>query len=146
MTHFALRNSVAFIRLIRPPLNTLNLDVRSGILDSLMRSVKEQAKAVILYGEGKSFSAGADITELARGRHNISPHLNQVISTLDAFPKPVIACIRGFALGGGFETALACHYRIASADAKFAFPEVSLGILPGAGGTNSHLQPNTILP
>lgn len=96
---------------------------------------KENVDSVVLTGEGRAFSAGADIKEFAQNLHLKQPSLNDVIRRLDEFPKPVVAHVNGLALGGGLETALACHYRFASPLAAAGLPEVHLGILPGAGGT-----------
>ncbi|WP_275531876.1 enoyl-CoA hydratase/isomerase family protein, partial [Brachyspira hyodysenteriae] len=91
------------------------------------------AKAIVIMCAGRTFIAGADITEF--GKPPQSPSLHDVIDTIENSPKPVIAAIHGTALGGGFELALGCHYRVATKDAKVGLPEVKLGLLPGAGGT-----------
>ena len=90
-------------------------------------------QAIVLTCGGRTFIAGADITEF--GKPPQPPSLNEVISTLENSPKPVIAAIHGTALGGGLEVALGCHFRVAVKDAKLGLPEVKLGLLPGAGGT-----------
>ena len=89
----------------------------------------------MLLGSGKTFPAGADISEFARGTFASPPDLNTVLKYMDSYNKPLVACIHGTALGGGLETALACHWRIGASTAKVGLPEVHLGILPGAGGT-----------
>ena len=91
---------------------------------------KDNGDGVVLYGE-KNFSAGADISEFAVGKHRTSPTLHQVIESLNQFDKPLLACINGVALGGGLETALSCHWRLCSPKAMIGLPEVHLGILPG---------------
>src|SRR5476651_773671 len=92
-----------------------------------------EVKAIVLTCAGRTFIAGADITEF--GKPPVAPSLAEVEAAIEAAPKPVVAAIHGTALGGGFETALACHYRVAVPSAKVGLPEVKLGLLPGAGGT-----------
>jgi 3-hydroxyacyl-CoA dehydrogenase len=92
---------------------------------------KDKADCVVLTGEGKSFSAGADISEFSKNLHNSSPSLREVIQRLDEYDKPLVAYVNGVALGGGLETALACHYRVAAGSASCGLPEVHLGLLPG---------------
>jgi 3-hydroxyacyl-CoA dehydrogenase len=105
-----------------------------GCVDALARARDDPAvDAVVLASNGRLFCAGADITEF--GLPPRSPSLRDVIAALDAFPKPVVAAIHGAALGGGFELVLGCHFRIASSGAQFGLPEIKLGLLPGAGGT-----------
>ncbi len=135
MAEFFIKKSVGIIRLNFPPVNGLGLAVRQGIIRGLEQADKNKCRAVLLTGSGKSFSAGADITEFTRGLPFQEPNLGQVIGMLDGFQLPVVAGVNGFALGGGFETALACHWRVGSPSAKVGLPEVHLGILPGAGGT-----------
>lgn len=96
---------------------------------------RDRSQGIVIYGDGKNFSAGADISEFSKGKHLISPGLNEVIASLDDYEKPIIACINGVALGGGLEVALSCHWRLGSPASLVGLPEVHLGILPGAGGT-----------
>ncbi len=128
------KGSVAVIHLDNPPVNALGYGLRHGIAAAL-RAVEEDATvtAVVLVGSGRGFSAGADITEF--GKPLQSPNLADLITAIEASPKPVVAAIHGTTLGGGLELALACHARVAAKDAKFGLPEIKLGILPGAGGT-----------
>ncbi len=128
------KGAVAVIRLDNPPVNALGHGLRLGIASAL-KSAEEDAgvKAVVLVGNGRCFSAGADITEF--GKPPQSPSLADLITAIEASPKPVVAAIHGTTLGGGLELALACHARIAAKDAKLGLPEIKLGILPGAGGT-----------
>lgn len=96
---------------------------------------KDKSCGIVIFGEGKNFSAGADIAEFSKGKHLIRPGLTEVIASIDDMEVPVLACINGVALGGGLEVALSCHWRAASATSIIGLPEVNLGILPGAGGT-----------
>ena len=117
-----------------PPVNALGQAVRAGLADAMAEAAADDGiKAVVIWCEGRTFFAGADITEF--GKPPVGPSLPEVIDTIEASDKPVVAAIHGTALGGGLEVALGCHYRIAVASAKLGLPEVKLGILPGAGGT-----------
>ena len=118
-----------------PPVNALGPGVSEGIIDSLNQANADPAvTAMVLIGDGRSFIAGADIRGFGTGRKR-APIGQRTYDVLDASPKPVVAAIHGFALGGGLENALACHYRIAVPAAKVGLPEVLIGILPGGGGT-----------
>src|SRR2546427_7532552 len=131
---YAVRDGVAVITMNNPPVNGLGNALRAGILQGLERAAADaQVKAVVLIGAGKSFSGGADIREFNAPR--LKPDLPDVNDLQDAMSKPLVAAIGGFALGGGLELALACHYRIAAPKAQLGLPEVKLGILPGSGGT-----------
>lgn len=125
---------IGLIRIDNPPVNALSQPVRQGLADALATlAAAPEARAIILYCSGRTFIAGADINEF-----NLPPReplLATVLALLDTISKPVLAAIHGTALGGGLETALACHYRCALPSAKVGLPEVKLGILPGAGGT-----------
>lgn len=126
--------ALGFICSDNPPVNALGQAVREGIcqaLDSL--NADPAVKAIVLYCAGRTFFAGADITEF--GRPRVAPTLQEMILALTRSAKPVIAAIHGTALGGGLETAMACHFRIAVPSAKVGLPEITLGIIPGAGGT-----------
>lgn len=125
---------VGLIRLGNPPVNALNRDVRAGLIDAIAESSKRtQIKALLILAAGKLFSAGADLKEFETGLEE--PSLQQVQDAIEGAPVPVVAAINGLALGGGLETAMACHYRIAHKSAKLGLPEIMLGIIPGAGGT-----------
>ncbi|MEA2738777.1 MAG: 3-hydroxyacyl-CoA dehydrogenase, partial [Acetobacteraceae bacterium] len=118
-----------------PPVNALGPGVSEGIVDALNAANADPAiKAIVLMGDGRSFIAGADIRGFGTGRKR-APIGQRTYDVLDASPKPVVAAIHGFALGGGLENAMACHYRIAVPSAKVGLPEVLIGILPGGGGT-----------
>src|SRR6476659_7381465 len=117
-----------------PPVNALGAAVRQGLVAAIEEAEGDDAvKAVVIRCEGQTFFAGADITEF--GKPPVMPWLPAVVDTIEACSKPVVAAIHGTALGGGLEVALGCHYRVALPDAKFGTPEVKLGLLPGAGGT-----------
>ncbi|OHT18186.1 3-hydroxyacyl-CoA dehydrogenase NAD-binding domain-containing protein [Edaphosphingomonas haloaromaticamans] len=117
-----------------PPVNALGHAVRDGLAKAIDAAAADPAiKAVVIRCEGRTFFAGADITEF--GKPMKDPQLPELLERIEALDKPVVAAIHGTALGGGLETALACHYRVAVPSAKLGLPEVKLGILPGAGGT-----------
>jgi 3-hydroxyacyl-CoA dehydrogenase len=117
-----------------PPVNALSAAVRQGLVEAIEEAeADETVKAVVIACEGQTFFAGADITEF--GKPPVMPWLPQVVDRIEDCTKPVVAAIHGTALGGGLEVALGCHYRIAVPTAKLGTPEVKLGLLPGAGGT-----------
>lgn len=127
-------DSVLLITIDNPPVNALSAAVRLGLSKAFAVAEQEPTvKAVVLRCAGRTFIAGADITEF--GKPMQPPALPEVLGQIDTFTKPVVAALHGTALGGGFETALTCHYRIAEASARVGLPEVKLGLLPGSGGT-----------
>jgi 3-hydroxyacyl-CoA dehydrogenase len=129
-----IHNDVAVVVVANPPVNALSWHVRQGLHDSFSAALADEAiKAIVLRCDGSTFIAGADITEF--GKPPQGPDFNAVLNMIEAANKPVVAAIHGTALGGGLETALVCHYRIAVPSAKLGVPEVKLGLLPGAGGT-----------
>ena len=130
---YQLEGNIGVISVNNPPVNALAQAVREGILNALKLSQQDSSEAVVLHCEGRTFIAGADITEF--GKPPKEPGLPEVLSAIEDSSKPVVAAIHGTALGGGFEVALACHYRCAIDSAKVGLPEVKLGLLPGAGGT-----------
>ena len=133
---YTTQGPVAVIQLDNPPVNGLAHAVRAGILAGLDRAYADAAiSAVVLAGSGKSFSAGADINELGTPKSLQEPNLRIVIHEIERNEKPVIAAMHGVAMGGGLELALGCHYRVAAPGTQIALPEVKLGLLPGAGGT-----------
>jgi 3-hydroxyacyl-CoA dehydrogenase len=128
--------AVAVIRLDNPPVNALSASVRKGIAEGLDRAADaESIAAVILTGAGSNFCGGADVTEFNTPLMVAAPDLHDLFALIEGFPKPVIAALNGLALGGGLELAMSCHYRVALARAMLGLPEVKLGLLPGAGGT-----------
>src|SRR3954470_19331569 len=117
-----------------PPVNALSTPVRQGLVDAIAEAEKDDSvRAIVIACEGQTFFAGADISEF--GKPPQMPWLPEVVDTIENCSKPVVAAIHGTALGGGLEVALACHYRVADPTAKLGTPEVKLGLLPGAGGT-----------
>ena len=117
-----------------PPVNALGAAVRQGLVAAIDQATDDDAiKAIVIRCEGQTFFAGADITEF--GKPPVMPWLPEVVDAIENCPKPVVAAIHGTALGGGLEVALGCHYRVALSSAKLGVPEVKLGLLPGAGGT-----------
>jgi 3-hydroxyacyl-CoA dehydrogenase len=128
--------SVAVITLNNPPVNGLGHATRSAVVDGVRKALADAAiKAIVITGAGKAFSGGADIKEFNSPKAMAEPTLHTVISVVEGATKPVVAAIHSVCMGGGLELALGCHYRVASAGAQIALPEVKLGILPGAGGT-----------
>ncbi|MHA7874073.1 3-hydroxyacyl-CoA dehydrogenase NAD-binding domain-containing protein [Roseivivax sp.] len=137
MTHpvsYERDGAVAVITIANPPVNALGHAVRQGLWEAIDRfSGDAEAEAALILGEGKLFIGGADISEF--GKPPKDPWLPEVVNHIEACEKPVVAAIQGAALGGGLEVALGCHYRVAMKGAKLGLPEVNLGIIPGAGGT-----------
>ncbi len=133
VVNYELHANIGVISINNPPVNALSHAVRSGISDALKTAQSDTSEALVLLCIGRTFIAGADITEF--GKPPQSPTLADVLDRFEASKKPIVAAIHGTALGGGFETALACHYRCALGSAKVGLPEVKLGLLPGAGGT-----------
>jgi len=128
--------AVAVIRLDNPPVNALSASVRKGIADGLDRAADtDSVTAVILTGAGSTFCGGADVTEFNTAQMLAAPDLHDLLELIESFPKPVIAALNGLAFGGGLELAMCCHYRVALASTQLGLPEVKLGLLPGAGGT-----------
>jgi 3-hydroxyacyl-CoA dehydrogenase len=125
---------IGVLTLDSPPVNALSADVRDGLAHGFAAAVADPAiKAIVLICAGRTFIAGADISEF--GKPPRGAGLHEVQAVIENCPKPVVAAIHGTALGGGLEVALVCHFRVAVASAKFGLPEVKLGLLPGAGGT-----------
>jgi 3-hydroxyacyl-CoA dehydrogenase len=130
----AREGDVAVITVDNPPVNALSQAVRQGLVERIEEAEADQAvTAIVIACAGRTFIAGADIKEF--GKPPLEPFLPDVVNRIEDCQKPVVAAIHGTALGGGFEVALGCHYRIASSSAAVGLPEVNLGLLPGAGGT-----------
>jgi 3-hydroxyacyl-CoA dehydrogenase len=133
---YAVRDGIAVITLNNPPVNGLGHALRSGIAEGLAKAEADAAvRAVVLIGSAKAFSGGADIREFNTPKSFAKPSLPELNEQQDAMQKPLVAAVGGFALGGGLELALGCHYRVAAPKANLGLPEVKLGILPGSGGT-----------
>jgi 3-hydroxyacyl-CoA dehydrogenase len=133
---YSVRDGIAVITLNNPPVNGLGSVLRPGIMDGIKKADADAAvKALVIIGSAKAFSGGADIREFNTPKMNVPPSLPEINDAQDAFSKPMIAAIGGFALGGGLELALGCHYRVAAPKAQLGLPEVKLGLLPGSGGT-----------
>jgi 3-hydroxyacyl-CoA dehydrogenase len=133
---YAVHGPVAVITLSNPPVNGLGLVTRQGIADGVQRALADSAvQAIVLTGAGKAFSGGADIKEFGSPKAIAEPNLLSLIKLLDDSTKPTVAAINGTAMGGGLELALGCHWRVAAKGVPIALPEVKLGLVPGAGGT-----------
>ena len=133
---YEVRGDVAVITLDNPPVNGLGHETRLGIVAGLDRALADATvKAIVVTGAGKAFSGGADIKEFGSPKSLAEPNLLSVIDAIEASPKPTVAAVHSVAMGGGLELALGCNYRVASAGAQIALPEVKIGLIPGAGGT-----------
>ena len=136
MIQYELHGDVAVIRMNNPPVNALCRALRAGLLEAHEKAVADpNVRAIVIASDARMFCGGADISEFATGESIQAPVLPEVNNALDRSPTLTIAAINGSALGGGFEVALGCDYRIAAPDAQVGLPEIHLGILPGAGGT-----------
>jgi 3-hydroxyacyl-CoA dehydrogenase len=133
---YVVHGSVAVITLNNPPVNGLGMATRTAAVEALRRAESDDAiKAVVITGAGKVFSGGADIREFNSPKATTEPTLHTLIATAENLNKPVIAAIHGVCMGGGLELSLGCHYRVASMGAQIGLPEVKIGLVPGAGGT-----------
>ncbi|GAA4011639.1 3-hydroxyacyl-CoA dehydrogenase NAD-binding domain-containing protein [Actimicrobium antarcticum] len=133
---YQVNGAVAIITLNNPPVNGLGLSTRTAVVEGVRKALADDAvKAIVLTGAGKAFSGGADIKEFNSPSAFAEPSLHTLINVVEGASKPVIAAIHTVCMGGGLELALGCHYRVAAIGAQIALPEVKLGILPGAGGT-----------
>ena len=133
---YEVRGQVAVITLNNPPVNGLGHATRLAVAEGVERAENDPAiKAIVITGAGKAFSGGADIREFGSPKALAEPNLGSLINRVEACTKPVVAAIHSVAMGGGLELALGCHYRVTAPGAKIALPEVKLGLLPGAGGT-----------
>lgn len=131
--NYRLTDAIGVITVDNPPVNALSHAVRQGLMDALDLADQDDSRAILILCAGRTFIAGADISEF--GKPMQEPMLPDIVNRIEATAKPVIAALHGTALGGGFEVALSAHYRCAVASARVGLPEVKLGLLPGAGGT-----------
>jgi 3-hydroxyacyl-CoA dehydrogenase len=135
-TRYDVKGAIAVITIDNPPVNGLGHAVRQGISEGLKSALADRAvEAVVITGAGRAFSGGADIREFNTPKSLAEPILRTLITEIEDADKPVVAAVHSVAMGGGLELALGCHYRVASPGAQIAFPEVKIGLLPGAGGT-----------
>jgi 3-hydroxyacyl-CoA dehydrogenase len=135
-TSYQVTDGVAVITLANPPVNGLGQSTRAGLVEGIDKANADAAvKAVVIIGSGKVFCGGADIKEFGSPKAYATPDLHVTIEKVEQSAKPVVAAIHGVAMGGGLELALGCHYRVVSPGAQIALPEVNIGIVPGAGGT-----------
>ena len=133
---YEVRGGIAVVTLMNPPVNGLSFATRTAVAAGIDQAEADKSvKAVVMTGAGKAFSAGADIREFGTPQALAEPNLNSLVRLVEGCRKPVVAAIHSVAMGGGLELALACHYRVAAPGASIALPEVKLGLLPGAGGT-----------
>jgi len=134
--NYRLEGETAVLTFANPPMNALSLPVREGLMQGLVRAASDEAvAAIVVSGADGTFSSGADINEIASGAALTAPTLRDLQAQMEASRKPLVAAIEGICFGGGFEIALTCHWRVAGREAKVGLPEVKLGLLPGAGGT-----------
>ena len=134
--NYTVEDGVALLEIANPPVNALSLAVREGLMAGLERACADAAVvAVVISGANGTFPAGADINEIGSGLALKAPMIRDVQAAMESAAKPLVAALEGTALGGGFELALTCHWRVAARAAKVGLPEVKLGLIPGAGGT-----------
>ena len=134
VVEFRREGPIAVITVNNPPVNALNSAMRKGLTEALQHAREDAAvEAAVIAAAGRTFIAGADITEF--NKPPIPPTTIDVIETIDAMPKPVVAALHGTPLGGGLEVALGCHFRVAAPNTRLGLPEIKLGLMPGAGGT-----------
>ena len=135
-TRYEVTEGIAVLTLENPPVNGLGHGVRSALADGLAKALGDAGvAAIVIRGSGPGFSGGADIREFNTPRMLAEPSLRTLVAMVEASPKPIVAALHGVAMGGGLELPLACHYRVAAPGTKVALPEVKLGLIPGAGGT-----------
>ena len=133
---YAVHGDVAVITMTNPPVNGLGFSTRQGITEGLAKAIADEAvKAIVLTGAGRAFSGGADIKEFGTPKALQEPNLLSVIAALERSDKPIVAAVHSVCMGGGLELAMGCHYRVVAPGTSVALPEVKLGLLPGAGGT-----------
>ena len=135
-TTYNVTDGVAVISLDNPPVNGLGQSTRAGIVEGIAKANADAGVlAIVITGTGKVFCGGADIREFGSPKAGAEPNLHVVIERVEQSGKPVVAAVHGVAMGGGLELALGCHYRVVAPGAQIALPEVNIGIVPGAGGT-----------
>ena len=135
-TRYEVRDGVAILTLDNPPVNGLSYALRVAFAEGLDKANADASvKAIVVTGAGKAFSGGADIKEFGTPRAVAEPNLLSLIRACELSSKPVVAAVHSVAMGGGLELALGCHYRVTAPGASIALPEVKLGLIPGAGGT-----------
>ncbi|MBC7938589.1 MAG: enoyl-CoA hydratase/isomerase family protein [Chitinophagaceae bacterium] len=135
-TRYEVHGNVAVVTLDNPPVNGLSHDTRRGVADGVERAIADASvQAIVITGAGKAFSGGADIREFGSPKAVAEPNLLSLIKLLEGAPKPVVAAVNGVCMGGGLELTLGCHFRVASPGVAVALPEVKIGLIPGAGGT-----------
>ncbi len=135
-TEYEVLGGIAVVTMTNPPVNGPGHSTRIGIVDGLANAIDDPAvKSIVITGVGKAFSGGADIEEFGTPKAPAEPELHTVIKALEASTKPIVAAIHSVAMSGGLELAMGCHYRIVAPGTSIALPEVKLGLLPGAGGT-----------
>jgi 3-hydroxyacyl-CoA dehydrogenase len=133
---YEVRDGVAVIAMNNPPVNGLSYDTRRAIADGIDKAQADtKVQAIVITGGGKAFSGGADIREFGSPKSTLEPNLLSLIRMTENASKPVVAAVNGVCMGGGLELALGCHYRVASPGVPVALPEVKIGLIPGAGGT-----------
>ena len=133
---YEVRGNIAVITLNNPPVNGLGYETRRGVAEGLERAQADAAvTAIVITGAGKAFSGGADIKEFGSPKAIASPNLLDLIRACELCSKPIVAAVHSVCMGGGLELALGCHYRVASPGCNVALPEVKIGLIPGAGGT-----------
>ncbi len=134
--NFRLDSAVAILEIDNPPVNALSIHVREALVEGLQRACSDASvTAIVITGRNGQFPAGADINEIVSGLSHKSPIIREVQAQIEASDKPIVAAMQGTALGGGFELALACHWRVCARASTVGLPEVKLGLIPGAGGT-----------
>ena len=135
-TSYQVADGIAVITLENPPVNGLGQSTRAGIVDGINKAQADASvQAVVITGSGKVFCGGADIREFGSSKAFAEPNLHVTIETVEKSSKPVVAAIHGVVMGGGLELALGCHYRVVAPGTQVALPEVNIGLVPGAGGT-----------
>ena len=131
MLNYLMKREAAVLIINNPPVNSLNHEVRKSIINGIELAVSKKAKSIILAGEGKMFTGGADVKEFAKGNALLEPNLFNIMDFVEKVEIPVVTCMHGNAVGGGFELALASHWRVGTGDARLGLPEVHLGFIPG---------------